>query len=89
LILRKIDIDKFTVLIECLFDLLMENLMNKLVLASFRYTGEGDMEFSISKIENHVAYDQFENPIPDRVFRFTPWLLDNNWVRPKELVVQD
>jgi hypothetical protein len=67
----------------------MEILMNKLELASFRFTGEGDQEYSISKIENHVAFDQFGNKIPDRVFRFTPWVLDNDWVRPKELVNQD
>jgi hypothetical protein len=41
---------------------------------------------TISRIENRIAYDQDNQLIPGRSFRHNPSILDNNWVRPKELV---
>lgn len=42
---------------------------------------------TISRIENRVAYDQDNQPIPDRSFRFNPTILDNNWARPNNWLI--
>jgi hypothetical protein len=55
-------------------------------IASVVVTTNDGKELQISRIENRIAYDQDNQPIPDRSFRHNPSILDNNWVRPKELV---